>query len=121
MYLSVTIASKSTGSTGLTIEECLADYSKIEYLDGQDKWYCEKCLKHQPAVKKIDIWKLPSILIVCLKRFKVIGRTNKYNKIEDLVTFPMNNLDLSPYVSSPQKERSMYDLFAVANHEGNMN
>ena len=38
-----------------------------------------------------------------------------------MVDFPMNNLDLSPYVSSPQKERPMYDLFAVANHEGNMN
>jgi len=33
----------------------------------------------------------------------------------------MNNLDLSPYVSSPQKERPMYDLFAVANHEGTLN
>lgn len=33
----------------------------------------------------------------------------------------MNNLDLSNYVSSPQREKPMYDLFAVANHEGNLN
>jgi Ubiquitin carboxyl-terminal hydrolase len=33
----------------------------------------------------------------------------------------MNNLDLSPYVSSPQREKPMYDLFAVANHEGSLN
>jgi ubiquitin C-terminal hydrolase len=100
MYLSVPIAHKSKGQTSLTLQECLAEYSKREYLDGQNKWYCEKCQKHQPAIKKIDIWKLPSILIVCLKRFK-LGPRNKYNKIEDQIDFPMNNLDLSPYLSSP--------------------
>jgi len=102
------------------LQECLAEYSKREYLDGQNKWYCEKCKKHQPAVKKIDIWKLPSILIVCFKRFKLTTK-NKYNKIEDHIEFPMNNLDLSPYVSSPQRETPMYDLFAVANHSGSLN
>jgi len=70
-------------------------------LDGHNQWYCERCKKHQPAVKKMDVWKLPSILIVCLKRFRFGGTKGQGSKLDDLVSFPMNNLDLSPYVSSP--------------------
>ncbi|CDW76396.1 ubiquitin carboxyl-terminal hydrolase family protein [Stylonychia lemnae] len=119
MYLSVPIANQKDPSKPIQLQDCLEDFSKQEILDNQNKWYCEQCKKHQPASKKIDIWKLPSILIICLKRFKFMGR-NKYLKINDMVSFPMNNLDLSPYVSSPQREKPMYDLFSVANHEGSM-
>lgn len=48
----------------------------------------------------MDIWKLPSILIICLKRFKH-KNNSQVTKINDLVTFPINNLDLTPYISSP--------------------
>eukprot|EP00347_Sterkiella_histriomuscorum_P013480 403364554 len=119
MYLSVPISAQRDPNTPISLQDCLQDFSKQETLDNQNKWYCEQCKKHQPATKKIDIWKLPSILIICLKRFKFLGR-NKYLKINEQVSFPMNNLDLSPYISSPQREKPIYDLFSVANHEGTM-
>lgn len=89
-----------------------------EVLDGEDKWKCPKCKTFQKAKKKIDIWKLPSILIVHLKRFEFTDR--KSGKIRDLVDFPLLNLDLSPYVSKMRKDQPVYDLFAVMNHEGFM-
>lgn len=55
------------------------------------------CRSIQKAKKKIDIWKLPSILIVHLKRFEFTKR--RTGKIKDLIDFPLKNLDLSPYVS----------------------
>lgn len=120
MYLSVPVSSRQAGKTMIELQDCLSEYTKQEYLDGQNKWYCEKCKKHQPALKKIDIWKLPSILIVCIKRFKFLSR-GRYAKMDDYIDFPMNNLDLSSHVSSPQREKPMYDLFAVANHQGSIN
>ena len=31
--------------------------------------YCPSCKKHQQATKKFDLWKLPKILVIHLKRF----------------------------------------------------
>jgi ubiquitin C-terminal hydrolase len=64
----------------------------------------------------MDIWKLPSILIVHLKRFEF--SSYKKSKIKEYVDFPLKNLDLSLYVSKLQREKPIYDLFAVCNHEG---
>ena len=59
---------------------------------------------------------MPSILIVHLKRFEFNAK--KKGKIRDVVDFRLKNLDLTPYVSKLQREKPIYDLFAVANHEG---
>ena len=43
--------------------------------------YCPSCKKHQQATKKFDLWKLPKILIIHLKRFS-------YNRcVQQLYTF----------------------------------
>ena len=36
--------------------------------------YCPRCRKHQQATKKFDLWQLPAILVIHLKRFS-------YNKV----------------------------------------
>jgi ubiquitin carboxyl-terminal hydrolase 4/11 len=48
------------------------------------------------------------------------------DKLEDAVSFPVEGLDLSPFVLSNRnpdgsyKESLIYDLFAVSNHFGNL-
>jgi len=69
MYLSVPIAKSDTFSKPPTLEECVEEFTREEILDGQDKWRCPRCKKNVRAAKKIDIWKLPSILMINLKRF----------------------------------------------------
>lgn len=59
---------------------------------------------------------MPSILIVHLKRFEF--NPKRKGKIRDFVDFPLKNLDLTPYVSRLQRDKPVYDLFAVVNHEG---
>eukprot|EP00347_Sterkiella_histriomuscorum_P003013 403365930 len=115
MYLSVPIPSGYKGRNP-TLEECVEEFTREEILDGDDKWKCPKCKINQRASKKIDIWKLPSILIVHLKRFEF--HEKRYGKINDYVDFPLHNLNLTPYVSKLQREKPIYDLFAVSNHEG---
>jgi len=40
------------------------------------------------------------------------------NKIGDFIHYPLTDLDLSKYVSSPLNEQTKYDLYGVVCHEG---
>ncbi len=42
-------------------------------MTGECKWKCPRCKQYREATKKIDIWRLPPLLIVHLKRFKYQG------------------------------------------------
>ncbi|CAM9411507.1 unnamed protein product [Ectocarpus sp. 12 AP-2014] len=103
----------SRGS-GISLETCIRMFCEEEVLDGDNAWYCSNCKKHQRATKKLDLWKVPPVLIVHLKRFA------GSSKISSLVTFPLEGLDLSEVVKSPQKESPDYDLIATANHHGSV-
>lgn len=104
----------------LTIEDCLQEFIKEEELGEEDLWYCPRCKKHQQATKKFDLWKLPDILVVHLKRF---SSSRLYrDKITALVDFPLQGLDLKYYVQgiddSTDQLSYVYDLYAVDNHMG---
>lgn len=63
--------------------------------------------------KRIIFWSFPNILAIDLKRFN--GRFQK-NQIQ--VLFPLDDLDLSPYVIGYKKENYKYELYGVCNHSG---
>jgi ubiquitin carboxyl-terminal hydrolase 4/11/15 len=52
-----------------------------------------------------------------LNRFSLDGST----KLTNEVNFPVNNLDMSPYVEGDNPEQYQYELFAVVNHMGGLN
>ncbi len=41
--------------------------------------YCSNCKEHREAFKKMEIWKLPKVLVIHLKRFAVRFRSDVYN------------------------------------------
>ena len=87
-----------------------------ELLDENNLWFCENCKKKQKAMKKLEIYKTPKILIIQIKRF------NRIKKLETKVDFPIKNLDINKYIISEDKNKNIkYDLFAVANHYGSLN
>jgi ubiquitin carboxyl-terminal hydrolase 4/11/15 len=102
---------------GTDIYDCLAEFCKSEKLRKTEAWYCRVCKKHQEANKKFDLWKLPPVIILHMKRFSF----NNYrrNKIDSFVDFPLEDLDLSEYVKNPEEgKNAQYDLYAVSNHFG---
>ncbi|KAI7818214.1 hypothetical protein BC939DRAFT_480534 [Gamsiella multidivaricata] len=107
------------GKKTVTLEDCLNEYTKEEQLGEEDLWYCPSCKKHQQATKKLDIWKLPDILVVHLKRF---SHTRAWrDKIDALVDFPIHGLDLSGKVLKVEEDvDNMYDLYGVSNHMGGL-
>ncbi len=63
--------------------------------------------------KKILFWSFPNILAIDLKRFN-----SRFQKNQIHVSFPIDELDLSPYVIGYKKENYKYELYGICNHSG---
>lgn len=137
-YTEAKKASAERKSKGMSLDDCLNEFTKEEQLGEDDLWYCPRCKKHQQATKKFDLWKVPDVLVVHLKRFSN-SRTLR-DKIDTLVDFPAEGLDISDRVGERQvaqrlkaagvdvdelgldslDEPPIYDLFAVDEHIGGL-
>jgi ubiquitin C-terminal hydrolase len=116
-------ATKSEGGD-ISLKDCFEQFSKLDSLVGENKWYCNKCKEQVEATKKMEIYKIPPVLILCLQRFKESKHSMYYaKKMEDLVEFPIEGLDMSPYVLNEDLKQISdlkYDLVAVSNHFGTL-
>uniref|UniRef100_A0A0K8SJI5 Ubiquitin carboxyl-terminal hydrolase n=1 Tax=Lygus hesperus TaxID=30085 RepID=A0A0K8SJI5_LYGHE len=102
----------------ITMNDCLNLFTTCEKLGADDAWYCPTCKKHQRATKKFDLWDLPKILIVHLKRFSYTRLLR--DKIDAMVDCPLKNLDMSQYLIKRDRPQSVYNLIGVCNHYGGM-
>lgn len=130
----------SSAEAPMPLTACLDLFCTEEQLTEENMWYCSRCKDHVRAIKKLELWSLPRILVVHLKRFHY-GSRNRRDKISTLVQFPLENLDLQPYLlghleglysdgslpadgAAPSEAAAaaapLYDLFAVSNHYGGM-
>jgi hypothetical protein len=112
-----------------------------ELLEGMEEVYCSTCKNHRAFTKVMKLWRLPTIIPITLKRFKVMENAwgqSVLQKAEDFVSYPVVGLDLSPYLLGPRMQDvpalafspgrqpvvpqlpPIYDLFAVSNHGGGM-
>ncbi|CAK9184655.1 unnamed protein product [Ilex paraguariensis] len=134
-----------TPQESVSLYKCLEAFLKEEPLGPEDMWYsrklerrsersddiiivevkcfceeyCPICKKHCQASKKLDLWRLPEILVIHLKRFSY-SRFLK-NKLETYVEFPIQDLDLSTYIAYKDGRISnRYMLYAISNHYGSM-
>ena len=104
---------------GVTLDECLDEFGKMETLSESNSWYCPRCKEHRQAHKKFELWKVPDILVMHLKRFS--SNRNFRDKLELHVDYPVEGLDLSERVIVNDEGKSMvYDLVAVDNHYGGL-
>jgi ubiquitin carboxyl-terminal hydrolase 4/11/15 len=110
----------------INLYDCLNLFNSEEILEGDNEWYCNICKTHRDVNKKMDIFKAPYYLIIQLKRFKqdhemgqrFIFNLFSSNKNTSLVSFPINELDLSKYILSNDNSEKKYKLIGVINHYG---
>jgi ubiquitin carboxyl-terminal hydrolase 4/11 len=103
---------------GISLDDCFEETSKEEILTEENAWYCDRCKEHRLASKKLEVWTVPDILVVHLKRFS--GNRTFRDKIDLLVDFPTEALDLHGKVEVDDGKELIYDLFAVDNHYGGL-
>lgn len=107
------------------LNDCLDNYFKRAELklDENNKWHCENCDFKGCPIKQNLIWNAPKYITFHLKRF-----IDRHQKNNSLIDFPLNDLDLTKYVSFGTIERDgftsqihKYNCIAVANHTGGLN
>jgi len=99
------------------IEEALFKFVSPETLDNDNRWRCDHCKELANAKKQITFWRLPEIMIVTLKRFN-LHPTGRGYKLQHQVDFPLDDLDMSPYMSEYKDGEYRYELYAVNCHSG---
>ncbi|VDM55836.1 unnamed protein product [Angiostrongylus costaricensis] len=98
-------------------------FSETERLKPEESWYCNKCRDHVEATKKLELFRLPPIFIVQLKRFVYTATyqaMHRRSKDERRVIYPITNLDMSPFLAetAPTGQNTVYDLTGVVCHSG---
>jgi len=99
----------------LSIEEAIANFTKIETLDVDVGYKCDKCNKAVKAQKQLTIRQAPNVLSIQLKRFDLKFGGLKINKT---VIF-RETLELNRVMSKGlEQEDNTYDLYALIVHYG---
>lgn len=106
----------------LDLQDCLSAFSEREFLDESNPWYCAVCRKHQCASKTLSIWRFPDFLIIYLKRFVYVNNSTGSLKLDKSVSFKVNNLDLTPFLSGPLQadSRPVFNLYGCVCHFGSV-
>lgn len=148
LILSVPIPEKLGSFSKILLYDCIEEFVTLELLDDDNKWFCSKCKRSTKLTKKISITRLPQVLIIHFKRFKV-SPDGLFKKLDTFIDYPVKKeLNLTPYwpdvgtyMSDANSQRLSkeeelqvlttlptrnqvppfkYKLFAVANHFGNL-
>jgi ubiquitin carboxyl-terminal hydrolase 8 len=96
-----------------TLQDCFDLYVNGETLEGENAWYNDASQLKQNVQKKIIYWSMPAILVIDIKRFN-----HRNQKNQQLISFPLDNFDLSNYVIGYKKDSYIYDLYGICNHSG---
>lgn len=94
--------SRTKATEPITLAKCLEAFTQEEDLGEEDKIHCAKCQSNQQVTKKLQIWRLPPILIFHLKRFQNVN--SRWIKSHKIVDFPLTNLDSTNYLAAVPSE-----------------
>lgn len=95
-----------------TLENCIDYYFKPVKFEGDNALFDESKKEKVNCIQTTQIWNLPEILIITLKRFSYDGRKNK-----TLVRFSCDTINMNNYVCGYNRIYS-YELYGVCNHSG---
>ncbi|XP_075983851.1 ubiquitin specific protease 32 isoform X2 [Anticarsia gemmatalis] len=93
-------ACRAEAARAVDLASCLRAFTSSERLE--QRYHCAACRSAQPATKKLQIWRLPPILIIHLKRFQYVN--NKWIKSQKVVNFPFQDFDPTEYLASVPQE-----------------
>ena len=101
-----------------TLDECLQNFSIGETVT----YKCDVCKNDGTATKQLTIFDTPPRLVIQLKRFNTSQSNMRFmgGKINNLIKFPLENLNISQISSDIKPLSDTYNLYATVNHSGNL-
>ncbi|KAG0315808.1 hypothetical protein BG000_005074, partial [Podila horticola] len=105
----------------ITLNDCLAEFTKEEEFGADDQWKCPNCNSPQQSSRTLGIGTLPEYLMIQLKRFHFIEENAPSIKINTNVEIPIGGVDLSGFVTHRSPGTNyIYDLYGITFHSGNL-
>jgi ubiquitin C-terminal hydrolase len=110
-----------------TLEACLALFTRLETLTGENRYFCQKCRAARDSTKQLALYRCPRLLVLHAKRFS--AREDQpghvFDKLGHAVTPTTDALNLRPFCApsahldaNGRPGTLLYDLVAVTNHHG---
>lgn len=103
----------------LSLNDCLKQYfsDEIMSLENGNQYYDDGEKKYKDVIKKTYLYNSPPYFIVQLKRWNMNLKKN-----QRIIHYDPKEIDLTPYFykESPDKSNSVYELFGIINHSGNV-
>ncbi|KAI9993394.1 hypothetical protein PInf_015475 [Phytophthora infestans] len=84
----------------LNLAHCMEIFTAKETIP---EAYCGHCKTLRPATKKMDLWRLPPLLVIHLKRFCFTQVSRR--KLHHLVDFPLRGLQFGDFVARKREPR----------------
>lgn len=97
------------------IYECLDSFIKVNILDTDNTWKCDKCNQYVNAKEQKMLWNASDILIIQLKLY-----TNFLNKINNRIKYP-DILDIKDYNINYNNSSNCYKLYGICCQSGTLN
>ncbi len=69
----------------VTFDDCLDKFFELETLPDSELLHCDYCNKRTNVTKQTEIYSLPNVLVIHLKRFVFSERYMDFAKIDDIV------------------------------------
>ena len=98
-----------------TLYDLLADFTKMETLDNDNTWKCDKCHERVNPEKKNVFWNLSDILIFQIKRYR-----NNLTKNDEYIKFPLL-LKMGRFAMNYNEVSTEFELCAISVQMGNLN
>tara|TARA_B110000971_G_scaffold220808_1_gene265574 strand:+ start:1263 stop:2315 length:1053 start_codon:yes stop_codon:yes gene_type:complete len=96
-----------------TLLDCFDLYVEDELLENENAWFNENTNTKESVKRGVVFWSLPTIMTIDIKRVNAMNQ-----KIKTLVSYPLDNLNLSKFVKGYASDSSVYELFGICNHSG---
>lgn len=114
------------GDSSYSLSHSLNNFSKLETLTHQNKFYCNTCSSLQEATKTIKLKKLPEVMIINFKRFKYDENADKMVKLFDSISYPLklrlfNTSESDDNNTNDENNNdnfTLYELYALVVHIG---
>lgn len=98
------VTNKRQDNMPLSIEHCMDMFTAKERIQ---EAYCGRCKTHRPATKTMDLWRLPPLLVIQLKRFCYTQVSRR--KLHHHVDFPLRGLQLESFVAKQRQPKRMQE------------
>ncbi|KAI5818047.1 hypothetical protein BZA77DRAFT_24003 [Pyronema omphalodes] len=106
----------------VSLEECIELFSSSENLEASPVSYnsCDTCNSSSGFSKAFRLGALPKVLCIHLKRFRWRQGRGGKQKVDTPVTFPLEDLDMTRWLSEHEVHQgtARYEAYAVVVHQG---